>query len=176
MIDAGGYAAVSMEAVARAAEVTKPVVYDVFGDLGSLLAALLEREEKRALAQLAEAIPAEPSTDPDRLAVAAFVAFMRAVASRPASWRLILMPAESTPEVVREHVEAGREQIRARVAELVTWGVEVRGGPQGLDVELAAQSLVAVGEHLGRLVLTRPKEFTPERAGAFAEALLAALD
>ena len=176
MIDAGGYGAVSMEAIARAAGVTKPVVYDLFGDLGALLGALLEREEERAFAQLGEAIPARPATDPDQLAVDAFIAFMRAVASRPASWRLILMPAESTPAVVRDHVEAGREQIRARVAELVTWGVEARGGPAGLDVELAAQSLVAVGEHLGRLVLTRPGEFTPERAGAFVEGLLAALE
>ena len=165
-----------MEAIARAAGVTKPVVYDAFGTRGALLAALLEREEERALAQLAEALAARPAADPDQLAVDAFVAFLSAVAANPASWRLILMPAEGTPELVRDHVEAGREQIRERVEELLAWGVDARGGPAGLDTELAAHSLIALGEHLGRLTLTRPREFTAERAGEFVRTLLASLE
>jgi AcrR family transcriptional regulator len=175
VIDAGGYGAVSMEAIARAAGVTKPVVYGAFGNLGALLAALLEREEERAMAELASALPTRPATDPDQVAVDAFVAFLRAVTANPATWRLILMPAESTPAIVRDRVEAGREQIRQRIEELLVWGVEVRGGPRGLDLELAAQSLVAVGEHLARLALSRPGEVTPERAGEFVRTLLGAL-
>lgn len=172
----GGYDGVSMEAIARAAEVTKPVVYGHYANLGDLLESLLEREESRALARLAEVLPARPAADPERLVVDGFVAFLGAVAANPTSWRLILMPAEGTPEVVREHVEAGRGQVRERVEELLAWGIEARGGPRGLDVELAAHGLVAVGEHLGRLVLTRPEEFTPKRAGAFVRTLLDALE
>jgi AcrR family transcriptional regulator len=59
-----GYEAVSMEGIARAAGVTKPVVYDLFGTLADLLDALLEREEERALLQLAELMPA-PDPDAD---------------------------------------------------------------------------------------------------------------
>ena len=175
VIDEGGYGAVSMESIARAAGVTKPVVYDRFANLGELLAALLEREERRALAELARALPARPAADPDRLAVDAFVAFLGAVAANPATWRLILMPAESSPAVVRERVEAGREQIRGRVQELLAWGIGFRGGPRGLDLELAAQSLVAVGEQFARLALEDPGGFTPQRAGRFVAALLEAL-
>src|ERR1700742_4142080 len=76
VIDEGGYDAVSMEAIARAAGVTKPVVYDLFANLGELLRALLQREESRALAQLEEVMPASPSVDPDELIVSAFVAFL----------------------------------------------------------------------------------------------------
>ena len=52
-----GYDGVSIEAVARAAGVTRPVIYDHFQNLGQLLQALIKREENYALAQLAEVVP-----------------------------------------------------------------------------------------------------------------------
>jgi AcrR family transcriptional regulator len=172
-----GYSGVSMEAVARQAGVTKPVVYDLFPNLGELLRALLEREEKRALAQLAEVMPSElPSVVPDELVVSGFVAFLGAVAASPTSWRLILMPAESTPAVVREEVEANRRRIAARLEELLASGLEARGGPQGLDLELAAQGLVAIAEQMARLALTDPRRYTPERVGDFVRTLLGAVE
>ena len=171
-----GYAGASMEELARRAGVTKPVVYELFSNLGELLTALLEREEQRALAQLAEVMPSEPATDPDELVVSGFVAFLGSVASSPNGWRLILTPAEGTPAVVRDQVEENRQRIAARLEELLAWGVAARGGPAGLDVELGAQGLIAVGEHLARLVLTDPQRYSPERAGEFMRTLLGALE
>ena len=59
-----GYSGVSIEAIARTAGVTRPVVYDHFPNLGRLLQALIEREEHYALraarARRARAIPATP--------------------------------------------------------------------------------------------------------------------
>ena len=52
-----GFAAVTMDRIARAAGVTRPVVYGLFADRGALLAALLERETQRARAALAPALP-----------------------------------------------------------------------------------------------------------------------
>jgi AcrR family transcriptional regulator len=170
-----GYGGVSMEAIAREAGVTKPVVYDLFGNLGALLRALLEREESRALVQLAEVMPAEPSIDPDELIVTGFEAFLGSVAANPTSWRLILMPAEGTPAVVRDQVDANRRRITGQLEELLTWGIDARGGPKGLDVELGAQGLIAVAEHFARLVLTDPKRYTPERAGELVRTLLGSL-
>ena len=40
-----GYSGVSIEAIARAAGVTRPVIYDHFPNLGRLLQAVIEREE-----------------------------------------------------------------------------------------------------------------------------------
>src|SRR5579871_5522882 len=53
-----GYRGVSIEAVARAAGVTRPVVYDHFPDLARLLHALVEREERYSLEQLEAVVPA----------------------------------------------------------------------------------------------------------------------
>ena len=55
---------VSIEAVARAAGITRPIVYRHFGDLGALLDALVERETLRALTQLREFLPADLGGDP----------------------------------------------------------------------------------------------------------------
>ena len=172
-----GYAGVSMEAVARRTGVTKPVVYERVANLGELLRALLEREQARALTQLAEVMPSElPSIDPDELIVTGMTAFLDSVAASPTSWSLILMPAEGTPAVVRDEVEANRKRIAARLEELLAWGVAARGAPAGLDLELAAQGLIAVAEHMARLVLTDPKRYTPERVGDFVRSLLGSLE
>lgn len=171
-----GYGGISMEAIARRAGVTKPVVYDLFGNRGELLTALLEREEERALALLAEVMPSEPSVDPDELIVEGFRAFLESVAANPTTWRLIILPVEGTPEVVRQHVEAGRADVRARLEELLRWGLEARGGPAGVDVELAAQALEAFGEHLARLVITDPERFPPRRIGDFVAGMLSAVE
>jgi AcrR family transcriptional regulator len=176
LIGERGYGGVSMEAIARQAGVTKPVVYDSFGNLGELLTALLEREEARALGQLAEVMPDAPSSDPDELIVAGFEAFLGSVAASPTSWRLILMPAEGTPAAVRDRVESNRRRIATRLEELLAWGIDARGGPRGLDVELAAQGLIAAAEHMARLVLTDPERFTPERVADFVGTLLAAVE
>jgi len=90
IVVADGFHAVSIEAVARAAGITRPIVYGHFRDLGGLLEALVERESRRALSQL-------PETYDDLLA--ALTAYLGAVKSDPDTWRLVLMPAE-----VREYV------------------------------------------------------------------------
>src|ERR1700748_3228087 len=58
-----GYEGVSIEAIARTAGVTRPVIYDHFHNLGQLLRELIEREERYALEQLAVVVPDEPRED-----------------------------------------------------------------------------------------------------------------
>src|SRR5580704_6286237 len=63
-----GYEGVSIEAIARTAGVTRPVIYDHFQNLGRLLQALIEREERYALEQLAVVVPDSPGEgDPAEL-------------------------------------------------------------------------------------------------------------
>jgi AcrR family transcriptional regulator len=172
-----GYAAVSMEAVAREAGVSRPVVYGAFPNLGRLLAELLERQERRALGQLAEVVPAElGDRDPDEVVVSGVRGFLEAVAADPDTWRLVLLPVQGTPDVVRRQVERNRARIATQIRALVGGGLARRGGPSGLDEELLARTILALAEEGGRLVLTEPDRFPPARIEAFATAILRVIE
>jgi AcrR family transcriptional regulator len=175
LILSDGYAAVTMEAVARGAGVTKPVVYDLFPNMGELVRALLEREEEGALRQLGELLPKmlDEKADPDELMVQAFTAYLQAVSESADRWKLILLPAEGTPALVRDHVEAARRGVARQLEGIVEWAVARRAELQGVDAHLAALAMQAFAEHQARLVLTNPDEYTPERLGEFVARLIA---
>jgi AcrR family transcriptional regulator len=175
LISEHGYQAASMEAIARAMGITKPVVYDAFADRGALLRALLQREENRAMEALGAVLPSDLAGDPDELLVNGITAFLHAVIANPPTWRLILMPAGETPPVVRAHVEAGRATVYEQLHVLIRWGLERRTGLGDVDAELAARMLIAVGEQAARLALTDPEHYSPERFATFASTLLQAL-
>jgi AcrR family transcriptional regulator len=168
-----GYEGVSIEAIARMAGVTRPVVYDHFANLGGLLQALIEREEAYALAQLADVVPTTPQQgSPPELFAAGVRRFLDAVASRPDTWRIILLPSEGTPSIVREHVETNRAQLLERIAEFVRWAVEQAAIPAELDTEICARTILRLSEEAGRMVLTDPERFSPERYQRFAQTLM----
>ena len=170
-----GYEGVSMEAIARAAGVTKPVVYDLFGTLADLLEALLEREEERALLQLSELLPTpEADADPDQLLVDGLNAFLRAVEARPAAWRLTLMPTQAMPAVVRERVERERSVIAKQLESVVRWGVERLNVPIS-DVELLVEALISLVEESARKHLDDPERYPVERITGFTASLLASV-
>src|SRR5579884_221270 len=159
-----GYGGVSVEAVARKAGVTRPVVYDHFPNLGRLLHALIEREERISLEQLEQVVPDDPADkDPVELLAGGVRRFLEAVASRPATWRIILLPLEGTPAIVREHVETNRARTQARIARLVELALQREELPNDLDVELVARAIRVLGEDAGRTLLTDPEAYPPER-------------
>src|ERR1700758_2388884 len=87
-----GYAGVSIDAIAREAGVTRPVVYGVFSGLEPLLYSLLDREEHRALEQLLRCLPAGlPAGDPAEAIRAAVRRMVETVAGDRPTWQLILL-------------------------------------------------------------------------------------
>ena len=170
-----GYEGVSIESIARMAGVTRPVIYDHFSNLATLLQALIEREETCALAQLDDVVP-PPTTqtagDPPAMFAAGVRRFLDAVASRPNTWRIILLPPEGTPIIVREHVETNRARLLARLTEFVGWAVEQAELREDLDIEICARAILRLSEEAGRMVLTDPERFSPERYERFARTVM----
>lgn len=171
-----GWQALTMEALAREVDVTRPVVYSAFRDLSAVLAALFRRQEERARKVVDGSMPTfEDLEDPDAALVGAVGRFVAAVAADPRGWRLVLLPPDGTPNAIRHIVEQNRQQYADRITELVSWGLEKRGGPSGLDVELASRSILAIIEEAGRLLLVDPERYSPERLEDFVRTIMGAL-
>ena len=157
--------------VSDTASVTRSGVYS--DDLGTLLGSLLDRQQLRALTQLAEVFPDElPDGEPDAFLLATVRALIGRVLADPDTWRPILVAGDGTPAVVRDRIDGDRDRIRAQIADLLAVGIERRGGPD-LDVEVASYAAVAVLESFGRLLLEGRLE--ADRMVAFAGDLLRGL-
>lgn len=171
----GGFDAVTVEAVAQRAGVTRPVVYDMFGDLEGLMLALLEREEDAAMAPLLRIVGPQPSpdADPEQFLVDAIRAFLEAVKANPRTWRLVLMPPRGSSSELRARIRRNRRLLAERITTLLDWGIERRGGPAGLDHPLLARMIVAAGEDAARLMLAHPRRYSIERMAGMTGALLA---
>src|SRR5947209_11671989 len=150
-----GYSGVSIEAIARAAGVTRPVIYDHFPNLAQLLRSLIEREERYALSQLERVLPSEMEPGrPGQMLPASLGRLLEEVQTRPDTWRLILLPPAGTPEIVRTHIERNRALALARVETMVRWAAQRPELPASFDVELAARAILDLSEAAGRMVLT----------------------
>jgi AcrR family transcriptional regulator len=157
-----GFHAVSIEAVARRAGITRPIVYGHFRDLGGLLEAMLERESSRALGQLVAILPADlAGSDPRDALLAALRGYLEAVRADPVTWRLVLMPPEGAPEVLRKRITEGRDAIVSVLAEVVRPGLAP--GRESPDPALTARLLSAVADESARLTLTNPDQYPVER-------------
>ena len=175
VLDTGGFGGLTIEGVAREADLAKTVVYDTLGGREELLKALLAREQERALATLAAALPEPPlADDPQQVLTESLATLLEGVREHPETWRLILLPPEGTPPVMRKTVDRQRELLVRRVEPIVSWGLN-RIGVGHLDAELATLALVASCEQAIRLALTQPKRFPAERFAGFAADLIAAL-
>jgi AcrR family transcriptional regulator len=159
IVDREGFHAVSIEAVAREAGITRPIVYGHFRDLAGLLDALVERETARALGQLESVLPSDPATgDSLELLLDAMRAYLRAAQADPATWKLVLMPPEGAPAILRERIAAGRAAVIAQMAEQVP--PLLGSGP---DPELTAHMLSLLSDENVRLHLADPARYPEER-------------
>ncbi|GGN08870.1 TetR family transcriptional regulator [Lentzea pudingi] len=163
-----GFDTVTMESVAKQAEVTKPVLYDLFANRGELIGALLEREAGRATEQVLAALPTDFATrSPDDAFADAVRVFVTAVVEAPDRWRLVLLPPEGTPHEFRAQVELVRAGVLAQIEDLAALGLKELGRLDDLDAALLGHAMLALAEMSGRLVLTDPEKFTPDRLAAF---------
>jgi AcrR family transcriptional regulator len=162
-----GFQAVSIQSVARRAGISRPIVYERFGDLSGLLTALIEREIERALAQVAQTTPDDLTTgDPLERMLESLAGYLDAVERHPNTWRLVLMPPEGAPELLRTLIIDGRAAILEKLARAVRPVLTPAG--ETPDAELTARVLSAISDEYARLLLTDPDQFPPQRLLAHA--------
>jgi AcrR family transcriptional regulator len=177
-----GYRGTSMDAIARAAGVTKPVVYACFPSKAELFGALVDREEQRMFAQFAAAFAtgARPESLEDML-VAGFTAMLAAVGDTPERYRVALLGGGDADSLIDARIRRGRERLVGQLVEMARRWLEERVSARHVDrtAQLAAQTLAGVGDAGVRMMLDSPGQWTPERLGRalgrFAAAGYAAL-
>lgn len=171
----GGYQLheLSMEAVAEAAGVGKPVLYTVFRTRGELVTALLQREHKRGMEQVRAAMPDDLTVLGPTGAYAATVsAFLQVVLENPTRWRLILTMPDSAPREYRGALRTARSSILAQAEELAKGGIALTPALAALDPVLLGHTMLSFAEMLGRLAVNDPDTFPRERLEEFARAAL----
>jgi AcrR family transcriptional regulator len=169
-----GFHDLSIEAIAKAAGITRPVIYAHFETLDQLLEAMLQREALRALDQLGQVmLRSLPEGEGGRRREAlldALRAYLETIQADPVTWRLVLMPPEGAPNVLRDQVEAGRDSVVTALAQVVGPGLAPeRPSP---DPQLTARFLSAISDEAARLLLRDPEQYPIERLLRHADWLL----
>jgi AcrR family transcriptional regulator len=176
-----GYEGTSMEAVARAAGVTKPVVYACFAGKDELFRALLRREEEWILAEIEAAFDGSDLNDPETTLVDGFTGFLRAVAASPDVYRLIFLGEGGGNAAVSRRIQLGRQAQIDALSLLARGWLEARGqSGEKLDAQarLLGNAIAGLAESGARLLLSGADGWTPEtlghELGRFANAAQAA--
>ena len=162
-----GFQAVSIVSVAQRAGISRPIVYAHFGDLQGLLEALVDREMTQALEQVQRSSLAKLSEgNPIDLMLASLRTYLTVVQQHPSTWRLVLMPPEGAPEILRRRIIRGQAAVLEQLIEAVRPGLVP--GRLAPDPELTARTLSAIADEYARLVLTDPETFSVQRLIAHA--------
>lgn len=170
IVGARGLHAVTIEAVAREAGISRPIVYGHFRDLTGLLEALVDRESARASEQLMALLPGAPgdATLAETM-LATFRGVLEAAVGDPVTWRLVLMPPEGAPEVLRERIADGRNAVITTFSPLLGPGGAGTGSP---DPELTAHALSGMAEEAISLALADSVRFSVDRIVVHADWML----
>src|SRR5688500_8632534 len=182
---ANGFDGTSMDAIAQAAGVSKPVVYDCFASKDELFTAMLDREEERVLRETEAALRTQGgATDPEGALIRGFDAFLTAVAESPDIYRVVFLGEGGGNEVVAGRIARGLER-QAQLAATIT-----RRWVEGLaDIEdeaeaeavaqLLGQTIVGLAQVGARTLLRDPERWTPatlaEKLGRMVWAARAAI-
>jgi AcrR family transcriptional regulator len=144
-----GFAAVTMDDVAAAVGVTKPLLYAYFGNKERLYLGCMERAGDALLATTADAIGrADGPADALRLGVHAFFDFVER--DRDA-WRVVFDETLPAGGEVASRIASYRDQLVELVAQSLLNRLPERSrGRAAVEVEALSTALLAAAEALGR--------------------------
>jgi AcrR family transcriptional regulator len=165
-----GFEGASMDAIAAAAGVSKPVIYDCFASKDELFSAMLDREEERIMGETRAALETSGgSADPEGTLIRGYTAFLRAVAESPEIYRIVFVGVGAGNEVVAARISRGIEQQAQAAAVIARSWVERFTELEGEEAERAAQLLgqmiVGLAQAGARTLLAEPERWTPETLG-----------
>jgi AcrR family transcriptional regulator len=169
-----GYRGTSMQAVADAAGVTKPVVYECFPNKDELLLALLDREEQRLMDAIAESLPSNLlSENVEAVLAAGFTAFLTGAGQAPNSWRVVFESGWTSGSVVAKRVRRAREMVVGQLRELVRQYMAL-GGIDDIDrkAPVVAELIATISESCARMLVLEHHPWTAAELATYAARIL----
>jgi AcrR family transcriptional regulator len=165
-----GFHGASMDAIATAAEISKPMLYAYFDSKQGLYAAYVERSGRALMAAMREAAPPDAPAA-DRLE-AGVQTFFEHVGENRTSWAVLYNEAAAQGGPLAAEVAA----LRARLVDMVLRALDPNGGSDGESALAFAHAFVGAGESLANWWLAHPavaKEEVVRLMLRFAEVALA---
>ncbi|MDQ2676215.1 MAG: TetR/AcrR family transcriptional regulator [Actinomycetota bacterium] len=179
-----GFEGTSMDSIAAAAGVSKPVVYDCFASKDELFTAMLDREEERILVETSEALATTGTPDdPEATLIRGFQVFLEAAQKSPDIYRVVFLGEGGGNEAVAGRIARGIE-LQARTASgIAAHWVErysdLEGDEARAAAELLGQTIVGLAQVGARTLLSGSGDWTPrtlgEKLGRMAWAARAAI-
>lgn len=169
---ARGYEATSIEDIAHAAGVTRPVVYDHFADKGDVFVACVARIRARLEADVAATMARERPTDLRGLFAAGGEVLFSMLENDRARWLLMF----TTPVALTDRLTALRQ---GTVVELLRMGLTLAPEVDPATANAFAHAVAGVGEQIGRWWITNPDVPRERVVGFYTDFLtsgLASLD
>jgi len=158
-----GYAGTTMARIAKAANVSKPVLYACYAHKDEAFRALLVREEERLVSAAQDALP--ESVDLDDVGAVmrtAYEAFFRATLEHPASWRVVFDAPHVQDPVITAKVISARAAITDQLTALLTHHLASTDHPMpARTTQLYARNLIALAESNAAMLLQNPGEWDP---------------
>ncbi|MEO8815237.1 MAG: TetR/AcrR family transcriptional regulator [Mycobacterium sp.] len=149
MFSVNGYFETSMDSIAAAAQISKPMLYLYYGSKEELFGACLQRELARFVEHVRTGVNFQQS--PKDLLRNTILSFLHYIDTNRASWIVMYTQATSS-QAFAQTVREGRERIIELVGKLLRAGT--RNPEPGIDFDMMAVALVGAGEAIATRVST----------------------
>lgn len=142
-----GFHQASMDAIAKEAAISKPMLYLYYGSKDELFAACLHREAGRFLEAVSKG--GDPALTPRETLEVTLRAVLEFVDEHRDAWRVLVREASSVSTFAQE-INQSRETLVGLTANLLRAGT--KDPDEGQDFELMAVALVGAGEAVANRV------------------------
>jgi AcrR family transcriptional regulator len=154
-----GFEAISMQAIADAAGVSKPVLYSCYSSKEELFEELMAREERKLWHMVEDSVPAPGAPgDKEDLMRYGLAALLRAVVDAPDAFRVIYLQRHG-----ENRIERGREHWEQRMGEVLAGWTSL----PDRETALMGRMLVALAELGFRVQLEEPGQWQPDALAAY---------
>ena len=165
-----GFEGTSMDAIAAAAGVSKPVVYDCFASKDELFTAMLDREEERILVETGKALATTGTPDdPEATLIRGFQVFLEAAQGSPDIYRVVFLGEGGGNEAVAARIARGIELQAQTASDIAAHWVARYSDLDGTDAQAAAEllghTIVGLAQVGARTLLSGSGDWTPQTLG-----------